>query len=144
VSIELKIKSKHLGEEAKIIRFEERKLRKQINWLHAAQQSSIRQDKQWVSLNNHRRSDVRDENRATFLARAYIKGVPYKSVETKRVTEKEFAFNIAVKPRVVAMVAKYGFPRVPPKIYVHELSRLEPNTVGMQVLKETIQAWFDA
>ncbi len=33
MSIELKVKSKHLSVEAQIIRFEENKLRKQIKWI---------------------------------------------------------------------------------------------------------------
>jgi hypothetical protein len=39
MSIELKIKSKHLSVEAKIIRFEEHKLTKQIKWLKEHQQT---------------------------------------------------------------------------------------------------------
>ena len=38
MSVELKIKSKHLSEEARIIRFEERKFRKQVDWLKGRQQ----------------------------------------------------------------------------------------------------------
>ena len=37
MSIELKIKSKHLGEEARVIRHEEQKLKKQAAWLRDKQ-----------------------------------------------------------------------------------------------------------
>jgi hypothetical protein len=101
MSIELKIKSKHLSEEAKIIRFEERKLFKQYQWslnnYRAAGHNDMYprwDDKAFMSyssLNHHRRWDVRNENRATFLARAYIAGVPYSNVERKRKEDKEKA-----------------------------------------------------
>lgn len=117
MSIELKIKSKHLSEEARIIRFEENKLLKQYN---QCAQNKYREsgmngmyprwnDKALVtyySLNRHRKWDVRNENRATFLARAYIAGVPYSKVEQKR--EDEVLFRAQIFPRICAMVVKYG------------------------------------
>jgi hypothetical protein len=118
MSIELKIKSKHLSEEAKIIRFEERKLFKQYQWslnnYRAAGHNDMYprwDDKAFMSyssLNHHRRWDVRNENRATFIARAYIAGVPYKSVEHKRKADNEPNFQKYILPRVFAMVVKYG------------------------------------
>jgi hypothetical protein len=118
MSIELKIKSKHLSEEAKIIRFEERKLFKQYQWslnnYRAAGHNDMYprwDDKAFMSyssLNHHRKWDVRNENRATFLARAYIAGVPYNTVEHKRKEDKEHLFQWHVLPRVFAMVVKYG------------------------------------
>lgn len=118
MSIELKIKSKHLSEEARIIRFEERKLFRQYQWAlnnyRAAGNNDMYprwNDKAFMSyesLNRHRRWDVRNENRATFLARAYIAGVPYNTIEQKRNPENEFAFQWHVLPRVIAMVFKYG------------------------------------
>lgn len=107
MSIELKIKSKHLSEEAKIIRFEEHKLTKQIKWLKEHQQQYETPFWKRQSLNWHRRHDVRNENRATFLARAFIAGKPYSSVEQKRNPEKEYDFRYLVVPRVLAMVKKY-------------------------------------
>lgn len=107
MSIELKIKSKHLGLEAKVIKFEEAKLKKQLKW-HSARYSP-NQKLEWKlnSIVNHRKWDVRNENRATFLARAYIAGVPYKTVEHKRKPENEYKFQIYVLPRVLAMVNRY-------------------------------------
>lgn len=93
MSIELKVKSKHLSEEAKIIRFEERKQKaknKAVFW----------------SLRNHRKWDVRNENRATFLARAYLAGKTYKSVEPK--VHSFYKLEAFIVPRVLTMVNKYG------------------------------------
>jgi hypothetical protein len=116
MSIELKIKSKHLSEEAKIIRFEEKKLFKQYQWslnnyrLAGNNDMYPRWDDKafmsYASLNHHRKWDVRNENRATFLARAYIAGVPYDRVEQKRLDERLFKGQIF--PRICAMVVKYG------------------------------------
>jgi hypothetical protein len=39
------------------------------------------------------KNEVRNENRATFLARAYIAGVPYKILEQKRKPNKELMFR---------------------------------------------------
>jgi hypothetical protein len=118
MSVELKIKSKHLSEEAKIIRFEERKLFKQYQWALNNYRAAGNNDMyprwndkafmSYVSLNHHRRHDVRNENRATFLARAYISGVPYNTVEQKRHPDKEHEFQTQTLPRVFAMVVKYG------------------------------------
>jgi hypothetical protein len=118
MSVELKVKSKHLSEEARIIRFEERKLFKQYHWnlrnYRAAGNNDMypRWDDKafnaYCSLNHHRKWDVRNENRATFLARAFIAGVPYETVEQKRKPDNEGTFNLTVLPRVCAMVAKYG------------------------------------
>jgi hypothetical protein len=95
MSVELKIKSKHLSEEARIIRFEERKLR-----------GKETPPPIWFSIRQHRKWDVRNENRATFLARAYLAGKPYASVEKKVKSEGKRDFYII--PRLVAMINKYS------------------------------------
>jgi len=93
MSVKLKIKSKHLSQEASIIRFEERKLLKNVAY-HREQHNKLGFNSQYdtnndsdyrtyVSLNNHRRNDVRNENRATFLARAFIAGMPTMQLKTK-------------------------------------------------------------
>lgn len=108
MSIELKVKSKHLSEEARIIRFEENKVKKQADWYKQRQDSAKNRElmETWFSLNSHRRINVRNENRATYLARAYIAGKSYKTVE-KNCKDSKF-LEYYVLPRVVAMVAKYG------------------------------------
>lgn len=117
--IELKIKSKHLSLESKVIRFEERKLQKQVKWLEKNGKRDdkyryhIDTDPYWSiiyklgSLTDHRKRVVGTENRSTFLARAYIEGVPYNKVEQKRKDEKHYEFNCKVLPRVLEMVKKY-------------------------------------
>lgn len=112
MSIELKIKSKHLALEPAIIKHEERKLRLKIKYLKQLYQvnddwhSSIYpfHAKYW-SLVNHRKTDVRNEARATYLARAYLKGIPYKKIEAKC---DPFILHKVIVPRIMAMVAKYG------------------------------------
>lgn len=93
MSVELKIKSKHLAEEAKIIRFEERKLR-------------AKNRSKFIDIQSHRRWNVRNENRATFLARAFLEGRPYKTVEQFIHSPEKLSYYIV--PRVVSMVNKYG------------------------------------
>ena len=145
MSVELKIKSKHLSVEAQIIRFEEQKLRKQINWLKEHQKPFTSLDEKWDSLNAHRRIDVRQENRATFLARAYIEGKAYLNVEQKRKPEKEYDFSRVMK-RVAAMVAKYGkdtnitYETV--KNYEGSYRR-KPTVASMQLLEDKLNQWVN-
>lgn len=112
MSVELKIKSKHLSVEARIIRHEEVKLKRQIEWKKQNDQDQTAERDQWFSLNEHRRSDVRNENRATFLARAYISGKSYKKVEKKRKEEREYMFYQKILPRVLTLVKKYSNPNL--------------------------------
>lgn len=111
MSLQLKIKSKHLAIEASIIRHEERKLKRQANWKkehqpeNTAEIEAIRAE--WFSLNGHRRFDVRNENRATYLARAFIAGSSYVSTENTRKEDKEAKFIQFVIPRTVQLVKKY-------------------------------------
>ena len=108
MSVELKIKSKHLSEEARIIRFEERKFRKQVDWLKTHQQTYDKEHATMMSLKQHRRWDVRNENRATFLARTYLAGKDYKTVEHK--CNDLAVLRCWIFPRLCEMVNKYGPP----------------------------------
>ena len=146
MSVELKVKSKHLSEEARIIKFEERKQLKQYRWAEAQYRATGMNgmyprwdDKAFLaycSLSNHRKWDVRNENRATFLARAFIAGVPYTSVEQKRKPENESYFQILTLPRVWTMVAKYG-KEDGDRIWNREKNKYEATAV----LKQKIQQW---
>jgi hypothetical protein len=148
MSVELKVKSKHLSEEARIIRFEENKLLKQYEWAKRKHYETGSNDeyayysdsawRKWNSLNNHRRWDVRNENRATFLARAYIAGKPYNTVEAKRKEESIF-LNVIV-PRIVTMVGKYGTPYVSPKVYSREKGGMIDNP-ALKEIKDKIIEW---
>lgn len=112
MSIELKVKSKHLSVEARIIRHEENKLKRQIEWKKQNEQDQEAERSQWFSLNEHRRWNVRNENRATFLARAYIAGKAYKNVEQKRKYDRENLFHQNILPRVLTLVKKYSNPNL--------------------------------
>lgn len=151
MSIELKIKSKHLGEEARIIRFEEHKLTKQVNWLRKQHEGTgsnepldlflCKPHHQRSSLREHRVKDVRRENRATFLARAYISGASYISVEAKRKPEREYEFYQFILPRVVNMVAKYGPDKVSIKIYDRTKGGYVDNP-ELSRIKQAVEAWL--
>lgn len=109
MSIELKIKSKHLSLEAKVIRFEEHKLKRQIAWHTKRQSLDPNLVYKYQSIHNHRVWDVRRENRATFLARALIAGKTYKSVEQS--VKDRSVLMYYIMPRVVDMVYKYRWQR---------------------------------
>lgn len=108
MSIELKIKSKHLALEPAIIRHEERKLRKRIRANRNYQDNKTAEalESKWYSLYTHRKWDVRNEARATHLARAYLAGKSYKSVE--KVCDNNHLLKVIILPRIVSMVMKYG------------------------------------
>lgn len=105
MSIELKIKAKHLALEPAIIRKEEQKLKKQIRWMKEHQQPTEDIERKRNSLYLHRVKNVRDEARATHLARAYIAGKSYMSVEK---TCKDFEKVLSLSGRITSMVSKYG------------------------------------
>ena len=112
MSVELKIKSKHLALEPAIIRKEENRLRRKIRWarLHQKNEEEVKAICTLNSFCSHRRWDVRNESRATYLARAYIEGREYQSVEKSR--KEEAVFRIYILPRVVSMVIKYKLGKV--------------------------------
>lgn len=147
MSIELKIKSKHLSEEARIIRFEENKLLKNVQYRRRKHHETGTNEEyklcddndywNYVSLNRHRRDIVRLENRATFLARAYIAGIPYNTVEQKRNSDKEHEFQTYTLPKVFAMVVKYGKREDGDWEWDKSKGRYAPT----QQLKDKIIAW---
>lgn len=114
MSLELKIKDKHLGEESRIIKFEERKLKAAARKIRVQEffagndeaKKSILEARRrkaeagFDSLYRHRIDVVRPECRATHLARAFIKGMPARRVE---LTSKE----MPDLRRILAMVNKY-------------------------------------
>lgn len=140
MSVELKVKSKHLSEEARIIRFEEHKFRKQVDWLKSHQQPYEKEHATMMSLKDHRRKDVRNENRATFLARAYLAGKTYKTLE-----QKCYELPYAVVERVWDMVNKYGpsEKRISKK-WNNDKKRYEYDASEYSQSKKNIQDWFQA
>jgi hypothetical protein len=130
MSIKLKIKSKHLALEAGVIRFEENKLKRQIEWAKNRPEYTAL-CREWESLNSHRRFDVRNENRATYLARAYIEGRKYETLEKSR--KDNGTFYSYVMPRVVSMVIKYKHGR--------SEKYMKPDDV--KAVRDEIKAWCD-
>ena len=113
MSVELKIKSKHLTVESKIIRFEEQKLKKQklkkqkLYLKEKGHQDEVNKLSSVIeSLSDHRRKDVRNENRSTFLARAYLSGKPYRYVEAKTIIPVANVYKVL--SRALVMINKYG------------------------------------
>jgi hypothetical protein len=129
MSIKLKIKSKHLALEAGVIRFEERKLKRQIEWLKTHQQDEAKVRAMWESLNSHRRFEVRNEARATYLARAYIEGRKYETVEIER--KDNGTFYSYIMPRVVSMVIRYKLGKIE--------KFMKPDDV--KAVRDEIKAW---
>jgi len=129
MSIKLKIKSKHLALEAGVIRFEEQKLKRQIEWLKTHQKDEATFRSEWESLNSHRRFDVRNEARATYLARGYIEGRKYETIENN--IKDLGTFNSYILPRVVSMVIKYKLGRIE--------KFLKPDDV--KAVREEVKTW---
>jgi hypothetical protein len=108
MSIELKIKAKHLALEPQVIRHEEAKLKKQIKYHRSSDEvSAFTLARKLDELITHRRWNVRNESRATTLARAYLAGKVYSTIE-KRNKSNDIMFQIYILPRIVTMVSKYG------------------------------------
>ena len=129
MSIKLKIKSKHLALEAGVIRFEEQKLKRQIEWLKTHQQDEAKVRAMWESLNSHRRFEVRNEARATYLARAYIEGRKYETVEIER--KDNGTFYSYIMPRVVSMVIRYKLGKIE--------KFMKPDDV--KAVRDEVKAW---
>ena len=147
MSVELKIKAKHLALEPAIIRKEEVKLMKQINW--AKRKYSVNDIygdtlwpmyKKYFSLSNHRKVDVRNEARATQLARAYLAGRPYKSVEHK--VHDVTVLKVYIVPRIVSMVAKYSENPIR-QVWDRDKNRMTYEKEAMKALTETIEKWLE-
>ena len=131
MSIKLKIKSKHLALEAGVIRFEEQKLKRQINWLkqHQKNEAETSVIGTWNSLNSHRRFEVRNEARATYIARAYIEGRKYETVESSR--KDNGTFYSYIMPRVVSMVIRYKLGKIE--------KYMKPDDV--KAVRDALKAW---
>lgn len=116
MSIKLKIKSKSLTEESHIIRHEEKKLLKQFKFNantfkttgHLANYNywDDKNYDEYRSIFFHRTYGIRNEARATFLARAFISGKSYESIESKINDRRRF--EVIIFPRICKLVAKYG------------------------------------
>lgn len=104
----LKVKAKSLAEEAKIIRREEQKMLKNHQKYHdhtKCDRWNIGECDWYGSLHWHRTWDVRQEARATHLARAFLMGKDYSTVEAK--TNDPYALQVALS-RAATIAFKYG------------------------------------
>lgn len=98
----LKIKLKHLAEEARIIRYEEIKTARRIKQLKALGKDTTRLEWRANSLYLHRIGIVRWEARATQLAYCLLRG------KAKAVVENGTTIPKHILDKVARMVADYG------------------------------------
>lgn len=152
MSIELKIKAKHLALEPAIIRREEQKLKKQFAWFkqkHQITENDFTQiylnhrelyniHSKRYSLEHHRKTVVRNASRSTHLARAFIAGMSYDRVEKKR--EDELLFKHVIIPEVFRMVAKYSAKPLQKK-YNRETKITDYDAVEKENLMNAIKKW---
>lgn len=138
MSIELKIKSKHLATEPAIIRHEERKLLKMARRREYNDTESILV--KYRSLSEHRKWVVRNESRATYLARAFLSGKLYSSVEKK--VHNYSTLRAYVVPRVVDMIMKYGPDKVQ-KVWNRENKNWEYPKEVREKYKSMVVAWIN-
>lgn len=130
MSIELKIKAKSLAAESKIIRHEIQKLKITAAWSRrlaatSVSEGSVTEDLGMLTdtrvkaeykindLATHRSQVVGCESRATHLARAFLAGKDYKTIENRRRNEGqlylEYNFLYIIR-KVTKMIRKYGHP----------------------------------
>lgn len=147
MSVELKIKAKHLALEPAIIRKEENKLREQLAYnkqlyqVYYVEDHSVTSEiyNKWYSLQHHRKTVVRNAARATHLARAYIAGMPYSKVEKKCDASVLRAY---ILPEVFRMVAKYGDKKLV-KRWSYEHKMLRYNEAEERELWDAIKKWLE-
>lgn len=118
MSIELKIKALSLAAEARVIRNQEKRIGRKLSKLHAKMANSPgdntgtlkfsqhRNIDNLTSIHTHRVLQVREEARLTHLARAYLKGTPYKEVENKTLPAKTLSEDHF--ERISRMATSYG------------------------------------
>lgn len=118
MSIELKIKSKSLAAEARIIRAEEAKILSRLDGAAGCSDEGLAQDQDararsrarvrflqaYRAIRAHRCGLVRSEARRTFLARGFLSGRPYRRIENRAgraLTEQDWK-------GIEVMVLRYG------------------------------------
>jgi hypothetical protein len=144
MTIELKIKQVSLADEAQYIKSQEEKLRKYADRCYeiAAQANDESVSAKYrgyalqhiwkaQELKDHRKAIVADEARNANIARAYIKGKPYRFAESEGY-KKENPPNIA---RIARLIQKYGKTSTG--------SRYPQNQGYLNDLMETVEAWIN-
>lgn len=105
----LKIKLKNLLDETRMIQGYEEKLKQKLMALDPSSTSAIHYRTLLQQMIEHRRSDIRDEVRATLLAYGYIRGRAYAQIEQTRNPEP-LPWKMRRLERVARMVNKYSVP----------------------------------
>ena len=116
MSVELKVKVKSLAAAATIIRQEELKAKKAARWCRERQLSeqTSHYERSRESLYEHRIDVVRFECRAAELARAFIKGTPYRKVER---STRDGAYQMGrLQGRVQKLINKYHSKEITPSM----------------------------
>ena len=108
MSHQLKIKFLSLAAEARVIKAQEKRTLAKMRKRRAKQKPVDNLKFQWNSMRDHRRQWVRPEARATHLARAFIKGVPYAKVEDPEKTTKPLPAT-----RITQLVRSYASGKFP-------------------------------
>jgi len=136
----LKIKIKSLAAEAAIIRHEERRVTRSIDWTKAHEPAGSNHSevdalrgKRW-NLRAHRIYEVRSEQRASLLAYGYLRGKAYASIEQS----SRFGRPAPNWDKVATMALKYGrgdkVPSFGPNNTATESSRKKE-------MHETLKVW---
>lgn len=112
VRAKFRTKIRSLAEEARIIRHEERKTASipATPDIWDGTPNFYKRDSTRSILRHHRVTVVRDEARATLLAYAYLRGVPYKAVEPK--ANKELPTESII--RIAKSLQGWGYTRIEP------------------------------
>lgn len=103
MSVFLKVKQKSLAEEAKIIRLERRRAKARARWQKAHDKADAAQITyaNIERLVHHERTIVTRENRATHLARNFLRGTPYLKVEGKCYSQPNW-------DKVASLISRYS------------------------------------
>lgn len=109
----MKVRIKELAQEAKFIRFEENKTKKQMVYMYEKLEGKPNMDYSylcydWYDLRSHRKVEVREAARAAQLAYGFLREIPYSEIESKRKPEKEYNFNQRIKPEIKRLAKKFG------------------------------------
>jgi hypothetical protein len=110
----MKVRIKELAQEAKFIRLEENKIKKEKEYLkqkfpdaiEGLHYSDLCSD--FWKLKSHRKVNVGEAARAAQLAYGFLRGIPYSEIESKRKPEKEYRFKSDIVPEVKRLVNKFG------------------------------------